>query len=76
MGLAITQKVLARPELAALELFSFRAYGSRKRLVIRLDKVSVLCYGCCACLWVVLRSLQSPCAAPSSDSHGCDIKDL
>jgi hypothetical protein len=38
VGLAIAQKVLARPELAALELFSFRAYGSRKRLVIRLDK--------------------------------------
>ena len=40
MGLAVAQRVLARPELAALELFSFRAYGSRKRLVIRLDKVS------------------------------------
>ena len=40
VGLAIAQKVLSRPELAALELFSFRAYGSRKRLVIRLDKAS------------------------------------
>jgi len=40
VGLAVAQRVLARPELAALELFSFRADGSRKRLVIRLDKVS------------------------------------
>ena len=40
VGLAVAQRVLARPELAGLELFSFRAYGSRKRLVIRLDKVS------------------------------------
>ena len=39
MALAAVQKVLAMPALDGLELFSFRAHGSRKRLDIRLDKV-------------------------------------
>lgn len=39
VALAAAQKVLAMPALDGLELFSFRAHGSRKRLDIRLDKV-------------------------------------
>ena len=47
VALAAVQKVLAMPELDGLELFSFKAHGTRKRLDIRLDKVLIqgLCFG-------------------------------
>ncbi len=57
-ALEVARKVLARPSMHGLEIFSFRAVPSRKRLAVRLDKVG-LSHRCTSLVRKYKKPIQS-----------------